>query len=92
VLDVYYGGNQSSVLGSYFASNISLAFTEGWGRMAMGDADNVLVDSNGAVLQGLPVTGFWASRVTQDNGSGSALANFSIVHKHRAGRSFSQPN
>ncbi len=88
VLDVYYGGNQSDVLGSYFASNIVLAFSEGWGRMGMGDADNVLVDSDGAVLQGLPVTGFWAGAVTLDGSGGSALANFSIVHKHRAGRSF----
>ncbi|MEZ5456505.1 MAG: hypothetical protein R3F04_10435 [Lysobacteraceae bacterium] len=86
VNDVYVGGNQSSVLGSYFARNINLLFAEGWARMGMGDGDNVLIDSDLNSLQGLPVTGFWASRVTQDSGSGSALANFSIVHKHRSGR------
>ena len=92
--DVYTGGNQSSVLGSYFARNVALNYTQGWGRLVLGTNNggttqvNRMVDSNLAEIYGLPVTGFWASKVTLGTG-GSVLANFSVTHKHRADRDYS---
>ena len=92
--DVYTGGTQSSVLGSYFARNIAVNYTEGWAQLVLGTSNcgatqvNRMVDSNDAELFGLPVTGFWASKVTLGTGS-NVLSNFSVTHKHRADRDYS---
>lgn len=96
--DYLTGGNRSDVFGSYFARNIdTVGFNEGWARIVLGDqsatsnAQNFLpLATPGATPQitnalvGLPVTGFWAANFA---GTGSGvLANYSIVHKHRADR------
>lgn len=74
-------------------------FKTGWARITLGDqsptstTQNFLpLDNppatgnlNTTALVGLPVTGFWAANFSAVSGS-SALANYSIVHKHRADR------
>ena len=40
-----------------------------------------LQDRNGRIIYGLPVLGFSAIRATL-GGNGSALANFSVIHRH----------
>lgn len=96
--DVVVGGAQSSVLGSYYARNVDVSNLpldpagqfSGWMRITFNGAESAVVDSDDVTLYGLPVTGFWAAQVTQ-SGGGSALANFSIVHKHRASRDYLAP-
>lgn len=98
---------ESLVLGARTeARNINLTadldgnvFTEGWVAMAMGDADNYLLDlgASGAgdttgaedrnQLFGLPVTGFWAANYVNAAAAPGVLANYSQIHKHRASRS-----
>jgi len=96
--DYITGGSRSSVFGSYYARNISTGTAqEGWARIALGDQDPASFTQNflplatptataqiTTALVGLPVTGFWAANFA---GTGmGVLANYSIVHKHRADR------
>lgn len=96
--DYLDGGNRSGIFGSYYARNVSTStFINGWARIRLGDQAATSSTQNFLpldtptttpvttdVLVGLPVTGFWASNFA---GTGSGvLANFSIVHKHRADR------
>jgi len=97
--DYLTGGNRSGVFGSYYARNIATStFQEGWARIALGDQSATSSTQNflplatpGATAQitdalvGLPVTGFWAANFA-GTGTPGVLANYSIVHKHRADR------
>jgi len=94
------GTNRSSVFGSYYARNISTgSLNQGWARITLGDQSAtsstqnflpIAVPSTGTALipnalVGLPVTGFWASNFA-GTGTPGVLANYSLVHKHRADR------
>ena len=97
--DYLTSGNRSGVLGSYYARNIATGNAlEGWARIRLGDQDaasftqNFLplatptaTAQNTTALVGLPVTGFWAANYA-GTGAPGVLANYSIVHKHRADR------
>jgi len=97
--DYLTGGNRSGVLGSYYARNIATStFNEGWARITLGDqsatsntqnflplATPTTTAQNTSALVGLPVTGFWAANYA-GTGTPGVLANYSIVHKHRADR------
>lgn len=96
--DYLTGGNRSSIFGSYYARNVSTStFQNGWARIRLGDQSATSSTQNFLPLDapsgtpvitdalvGLPVTGFWASNFA---GTGAGiLANYSLVHKHRADR------
>jgi hypothetical protein len=96
--DYITGGNRSGIFGSYYARNINTStFTNGWARITLGDQNPTSTTQNflplvtptatptqTTALVGLPVTGFWASNFA---GTGAGvLANYSLVHKHRADR------
>jgi hypothetical protein len=97
--DYLTSGNRSGLFGSYYARNINTStFTEGWARIGLGDrsatssTQNFLplitpsaTPTSTQILTGLPVTGFWASNFA-GTGLPGVLANYSIVHKHRAAR------
>ena len=92
-------GNRSGVLGAYYAHNIATGnFLEGFARIRLGEQDpfsfrqNFLplatpteTAQNTTALVGLPVTGFWVTNYA-GTGSPGVLANYSVVHKHRADR------
>jgi hypothetical protein len=100
------GFNPSEVLGSRYARNINLcrvfnadgscqaggAFSEGWARLELGDADNYLdsIDTDGDGFYsrafGLPATGFWAAQYVNANVEAGILANYSGLHRHRGDR------
>lgn len=69
-------------------------YTEGWLRMVLGNPDENFmfseVTSTDAtapnILVGLPATGFWAANVVNAEAQAGLLANYSIIHKHRADR------
>ncbi len=97
--DYRTNGNRTGVLGSYYGRNIATGNAlEGWARIRLGDQDpasftqNFLplatptaTAQNTIALVGLPVTGFWAANYA-GTGTPGVLANYSIVHKHRADR------
>jgi len=97
--DYLSGGNRSGVLGAYYARNLSTSlFPEGFARIRLGEQDpqsflqNFLplatptaTHQNTIALVGLPVTGFWVASYA-GTGTPGVLANYSIVHKHRADR------
>jgi len=97
--DYLIGGNRSGVLGAYYARNIATSSRpEGFTRIRLGDQDpqsflqNFLplatptaTHQNTMALVGLPVTGFWVASYAA-TGTPGVLANYSIVHKHRADR------
>jgi hypothetical protein len=87
----------SAVLGSRNARNLQLAnvngslFTEGWILMGVGNANNYLLDGDATdgvtprnQIFGLPVTGFWAANYVSGAAAPGMLANYSVIHKHRA--------
>lgn len=90
----------TAVLGSRrVARNINLQdasgndITEGWVGMALGNANNFLLDGTdltGTVprnrLFGLPVTGFWVANFVNSAAAPGQLANYSLLSKHRASR------
>ena len=96
--DYLSGGKRSDVLASYHARDIETVIAwEGASRMTLGDrgqsfAQNFLplatptaTAQNTTALMGLPVTGFWVANYA-GTGTPGVLANYSIVHKHRADR------
>ena len=92
-------GNRSGVLGAYYARNFATGNSlEGFARIRLGEQDpfsfrqNFLPlatptenAQNTTALVGLPVTGFWVANYA-GTGSPGVLANYSVVHKHRADR------
>ena len=97
--DYLSGGNRSGVLGAYYARSLSSGFfREGFARIRLGDQDpqsfaqhflplTTLTETaqNTIALVGLPVTGFWVANYA-GTGTAGVLANYSVVHKHRADR------
>lgn len=97
--DYLVGGNRSAVLGAYYAQNLATSiFPEGFARIRLGDQEpssfwqNFLplatpteTAQNTTALVGLPVTGFWVANYA-GTGTPGVLANYSVVHKHRADR------
>ena len=88
--DVWSGGHVSEVLGAfqtyylerYIPWGYGLDVDRGTARLQFGaSGETQLQDRNGQIIYGLPVLGFAAIRATLA-GNGSALANFSVIHRH----------
>jgi hypothetical protein len=98
ILGSYYPRNLN-LCSTYTATGTCAAsasqFNEGWVRLGLGNpALNFLYASatpittnpgSANALTGLPATGFWAANFTA-TGTPGVLANFSLLHKHRADR------
>ena len=82
-------GEVSGVFGSHLVSNIPPFGDAGWLKLdlASGDGGHAMRPAgNGAVLSGLPATGFEAINVINANAAPGKLANYSGVYRHRASR------
>ncbi|MEZ5456723.1 MAG: hypothetical protein R3F04_11525 [Lysobacteraceae bacterium] len=78
----WHGGEQSDLLGSYDTSYINPISQQGMAQLKFSQYyEFQLQDRNGHIIYGLPVLGFSAIRATLA-GNGSALANFSVIHRH----------
>ena len=91
--DVWRGGEPTLVLGAYNSDGIigpsCVHFAAGTAQLQFdedlrGDpiTEQQIQDRNGHIIYGLPVLGFSAIKVALEGGSGSALANFSVTHRH----------
>lgn len=89
--------NGSTVLGSHLNSYIIPYGLDGWAQidLASGDGGHALprgvaTDGSDVSLRGLPVTGFYATNIINNQlqgPDGNILANYSGVYRHRAHRS-----
>ncbi|HEY6940284.1 hypothetical protein [Dokdonella sp.] len=82
-------GEVSGVFGSHLVSNIPPYGDAGWLRLDLASGDgghSMRAAASGAVLSGLPVTGFEAINVINANAAPGKLANYSGVYRHRASR------
>lgn len=80
--NVWQGGQPSAVLGAYDAHYVGVGGTDaGTVSLRFNQSHQQIVDRNGHIIYGLPVLGFAAIRATLA-GNGSALANFSVIHRH----------
>jgi len=90
-LDVTTAPTASGVLGSKLVTNIRPTVgAEGWVKLNLnpGSEPHALRASlNGNVYHGLPVTGFWANNLVNENVSDGVMSNYSGVYRHRASRS-----
>lgn len=83
-------GEPSGVFGSYLRPNIPPYADTGWASfdLASGDGGHALrPDVAGKVLHGLPVTGFMAYSLVNNNVQNGVLANYGGLFRHRASRS-----
>ncbi len=88
-------GDPSGVFGSQLRPNVPPYGTDGWMALDLfsGDGTHFLpggIEADGATavtLNGLPVTGFMAYNVINDNAQPGLLANYGGLFRHRASRS-----
>ena len=92
-------GDPSLLLGSNLYENIevqnlngsSYGYQNGWLRVAFNQVGHVLRPSNeGLVFEGLPATGFQASRLTNTGAAAGLLAQYGGLWRHRGERSIFQ--
>ena len=103
-LDVASAPTESGVLGSKLVTNVkpgvlSPAAGAGWLKLDLnpvGEPHIMLAATNGNVFRGLPVTGFYATNIVNNNATivngVSTLGNYSGVFNHRRSRSCSNAN
>ena len=93
-LNVGTAPTESGVLGSRLVTNVKpLVGANGWLRVDMDPSTEphaIIASTQGNVFRGLPVSGFWASNVVNNNATVvngvQTLGNYSGVFKHRASR------
>ena len=93
-LDVNLAPTQSGVLGSRLVTNVRpVVGAAGWLRLDLNpiaEPHVMLAASNGNVFRGLPVTGFYATNLVNNNATVingvSTLSNYSGVFNHRRSR------
>lgn len=79
----------SPVLGSTLVRNLKPFGNGGWMRLGLDDSAEphaLRPSMEGKVFRGLPVTGHMAERFINANAAPGALANYSGLFRHRAGR------
>ena len=76
-----YGDPPTAILGAYDALPVFSPDLVGTAQLRFDRSRYQLQDRNGHIIYGLPVLGFSAVKATLD-GNGSALANFSVIHRH----------
>lgn len=90
-LDVNTAPTASAVLGSKLVSNVRPSVgNDGWLKLNLDPASErhaLRPSTNGNVFHGLPVTGFWATNLVNENVSEGVMSNYSGVYRHRASRS-----
>lgn len=83
------GGTQTLLLGSrLYAGNVTeVEFDNGWTRFDLAPTfspNHRLVATNGNVLLGQPVTGFWVNQLINGNADGKGvLANYTALYPHK---------
>jgi hypothetical protein len=77
-----YGNPPTVLLGAYDTFPVFSLGLVGTAQLGFERSRYQLQDRNGHIIYGLPVLGFSAIRATLEGGSGSALANFSVTHRH----------
>ncbi len=91
--DYTSGGGVSRILGSTLTTNVDargLGFEAGWLRLDLnpgGEPHAMRASTDLDVFNGLPVTGYLATQITNNNVTPGVLANYSALYRHRASRS-----
>lgn len=76
------GDPPTALLGAYDSLRVLSRDRVGTAQLRFERSRYQLQDRNGHIIYGLPVLGFSAIKATLEGGSGSALANFSVTHRH----------